>query len=497
MTETSRIAAAIGMPDALYVIDTRRDPVELRHLSWRPWLREGAVDVLLQGVTAADPGSIVERVSRDTAPLAVIVGFEDPLWSVFSEQLAASDLGTGRVVQVVDHGGRLVMDAVDVPQRVPIDRSRSTLLTVSARRTLDVRDVDLPCQVELDIIGGEARVNVLRVSATSRFDHNGVRLPEPAWLRIVGPVGVSHVTLKVDVTPRSDRDEWRFEIEPSGFTVEQIAAPPSFNAHERVAFVLDRTCPDDGRWGDALAVAVNRYDGATPLSEFNIEIRRALEEGLAGYDWAPGARGALYWFADIPGDGVAGVKKGPPITVGWGARSEFGLPDGASEALSGLGYIPGLDLWDPVGEAVALATDFFRQHGAGTLLIVGNSPPRVRTMEGPFRDVARTFGFPTTWRSASDQWAGALGALARLGVDVYYLFLRHGGAGPATEREHHAFEAIQSRVEIALRTSLDGRVVGTRATASGVRTGLVEILNRARSVEFGPSGLEVVNVKRA
>jgi hypothetical protein len=167
------------------------------------------------------------------------------------------------------------------------------------------------------------------------------------------------------------------------------------------------------------------------------------------------------------------------------------LSRGLETLLDDLTYAPGLDVWDPLEEALNLAVPFFEPTG-GTLIVVGNSPPRVSTLSSPFSEVARLHGFPTTQRAGrANTWEATLAKLRNSGVTIWYVFLSIDPPNAEWLNNFQLFQSLQARVEQALRTALHDRVHVATADAAGVREAVLTVLRRAGEERVSPSRMEV------
>ena len=232
--------------------------------------------------------------------------------------------------------------------------------------------------------------------------------------------------------------------------------------------IFDRTCPDRGRWEAARAlVRGDRPPGEPDMQEFfatstapsarptaprlpqaesNAAINAAIRAGLAdGFRDGFGAEVEVevIWFADVPG--TMGCP--PGVTV---ARVPVGRADRRCSAtelagpLAFAGYVPGMDLWDALEEAVQLAASVGAASPAA-VLIVGNSPPNPPSdPDHPFTRLWRT-GLPPSTVRARGMFPDALAALANVGP-VLNIFLT-GHDLPVTGAD--GFQTVQAGVRDA------------------------------------------------
>jgi hypothetical protein len=504
MTDHARIAAAAGVDDELLVIDTRNEPVELRLYQWRAWVSGGVrCEVLRRSISEQDQPQFNGRMAG--IPLAVLARYEDQQWGLFSEMLAASARGSRDVIQIVDHDGHWRVGTAPVNSAAFLDRTGSTTLTVTASNTKIFRAMDFPCDIKLRLSDPGGPQNYIEFTARSLHESDRARLPGPARVRISGR-RAREGTLRVDIVPGSTRDEWSFQFLDSALEAVKVPATPSrsSDALRRTAIVFDRTCPDWDRWSEALQLAQQRHPSqSNPPNpsqslQFNAGIRGALQLALSKYPWPAGSRCRLAWFADVPENDVAGFRGVAWPTVPWGIWGDFALPEGLGDIVDNLTYYPGLDVWDPLEEALASTKDFFHDSDSGTLIIIGNSPPSYpEDPESPLCRIASYSGFDTMWRRKSDLWDETRRELYTAGVAIFYVFLRLGARSPEQETDFFMFNALQDRVESSLKLSLPGRVLGVNATPENVAEAITNALDTARKAEFHLSDVEVLGVERA
>ena len=483
------VAAAVGVPDFM-TIDTRCAPVLIRRHYCRSWIRQGFT---LAPGPPVDPldGYVVATAleAMPECPLAVISTARDPVWSAFSERIAA-EFGASRVMQIVDRNGVLHWNAVPLDDGQALDRTRATRLRITASNEYVLRDVDLPAEVAFSLPGPGSAPNLLRVEASSPYESERVRLPPPTWLRFSGAPGAAG-KLRIDVVPGDGYDHWHFDTDPPDIEAVQVPEPGCPDILSRVAIVFDRTCPDAARWHDALRLAQQVHEAPDQFPSFNEGIRQGTRQALQRADWPAEVRWCVTWFADVPGDGVAQLKGVPPTGSEVGPPLVFDTIEALADAFDTMTYRPGLDVWDPVEKALAETLPLFETGEGGTVIIVGNSPPTYPGPDSPLAVVAAAFGFETGHRTHSDVWHEALERLGGMGVPVFYVFLRHPAAAGHHMADGEAFLTLQSLVEHGLSQCLPGRVIAVNATPESVEAGIRRALAKARSAETCHSGMEL------
>jgi hypothetical protein len=500
IADLRRILGALRAEDSFLLLDTRVPPVELYLHHWRPWLRGGVTSRLIMTVDEPQSSPVISKLADfPEVSVAILVRAGDQDWGLFAECVVAG-INTGqRAVQIVDQEGRWLIEASPVSEFPFIDKTRSTKLSVTGRSGRDVRDEDFPMVIEFRLDDPNGPNNLLSLKASSSHESERLRLPEPLWLRLTS-TGVGQGEIQVSIDPRAGGDEWVLKS-PSDLVAERVPMPLPTTADDRlsrVAIVFDRTCPDGAHWSDCLDLAKERAGDNPPYGDYNSEIRKALAKALREYPWPAGSQGLVSWFADSAGQEVAGLKGVTTPGKAWGHRGPVELAGSNIDSwVADLTYSPGLDVWDRLEEALYDTQRLFEGGTGGTVLIVGNSPPSYPTRKSPLSEVGVVRGVSTAWRYQSNRWDLALSELARVGVNVYYLFLRVPGGKAEQAHEFALFDELQSKVEEALRKCLPGRVISTLSDAVGVEQGVRQALSLARDTPRPVSGVEVLSVKTA
>jgi hypothetical protein len=250
--------------------------------------------------------------------------------------------------------------------------------------------------------------------------------------------------------------------------------------------------------GEALHVG-REYLGADAGPEKAAgEYNRAVRDGLAKAlreQLADGVEVHLAWFADVHEKGVSSPDT---VTMPLTPAGEVGVlpPAALADALESCPYSPGLDIWDPLEEALQLAAAPLVQAprpGSG-ILIVGNSPPNLPLQAtSPFwRLLDFRKGFQTTTRRINKGFTDAVRAVEAAGVPLVYLFLTHDRCAEGERPAFNVFQYLQAEVQKALGAYM--AVVAQPADGPGIERGVAEAL---RLLQDAPvSGVTVRSPER-
>lgn len=337
------------------------------------------------------------------------------------------------------------------------------------------------------------------------------------------------VDLKIDIEPDLTGDRWvvsrNDERLPETHDHEIARRAPL----RRLILIFDRTCPDGGQWSAAYNASMDlagaaaepesataddwgRHGGGTAKTPsptelagetrpartgpelLNAEIREALVDVL-GREFA-GERLTItpIWFADQAKDGLCWPPNfDPPI------QSAGHLPnvDVAGLALAleqNCTYSPGVDLWDPVDDALKLAVDDVQgaPEEAWGVLIVGNSPPAPPLQhDSPLWELLRLDGHSvraqTDVQPYTSTFAGAdrsrfidhVEKLQRKGVPIAYLFLTHPRCDPEHRPVFNAYQSLSTQVLRVLKAHV--HLEDCEATHDGIRRVLPAVLDHLRN----------------
>jgi hypothetical protein len=477
----------------------RRDAVVL---DWRDLERPAAWKVILRAWAASGfvlqplsdfpfaPPELLDRLDGQ-GPI-VLIGPTPP-----SEHLLTSLSALPGTVVVTDRDGELLRGVRPLTEWPPLEnRTGTTTVEVLGRSPRVLLRCDLPLTLRVRPADTPAR-SLVRVSAANPFDPP----PSPRWFRLRGR-GV--VDLTVDATVNEDGDAWRLLVngEPAEPAPDPALGGPGPGLR-RLGLVFDRTCPSCTGWADARQLVIDprgqrvdesdylRTDGAASLSapDFNQAVRDGLADALRSLPDAESLPIHLAWFADGNEKGVAslpGVDMPLTLSGDMGTR----LAGEAADLLRRLSYCPGLDLWDPLQDALAVVAEPILRHpqaGSG-VLIVGNSPPDLPLKAtSPFWDLLDFRDLGTTARRHDRRFTDLMRRLDHDGVPVVYLFLTHDRAVGGESKDFDLYQSLQAQVQRTLSGYLP--VVPAAADEAGIARGLRDAL--AYLADPPPSGVVV------
>jgi hypothetical protein len=483
-----QLAKSAGGDDFL-LLDTLELSVKLVSCHLRPWFRDGIRVNIMADAAPNSFASLSLLIENSPLPLMVVTSHKDDTWADLSESLASSAFGA-RVIQVVRHGDQLAANGNWIHEEHHLDESGSTELTIGAANTRSLHS-EMPCTIPFRMANPQSPANLMRISVQHPDPGRNAQLPSAIWLRIGGE-NVLQGALIIDLRPNPHGDTWLIHANSPQITVTPVAAPAPerIPALRNVAWVIDRTCPDWEQWSNALAMAMENHPEPEECVAFNTEIRRGIGSALQSGKWRIDTQMQVVWFGDTPGEEFSPLKGAPVASSAWGSAGDFLSVSDAVDAVNTLTYMPGYDVWDPLGEAMAQCVPWFQRRGSGTLLIIGNSPPRY-TVQPPLRNISNALGFSTTYRESSDAWSRSLAALASMGVGVYYVFLKLGAHRIGEEASFSAFDTLQQVVRQQMALSLPGHLCEVPGTHDGVLRGIMEVLDQART-QLGRSSVEVL-----
>jgi hypothetical protein len=398
---------------------------------------------------------------------------------------------------VTDHDGRLFHCGRPLDELPPLEnRAGSTTVEVRGRTARVVLRCDLPLTVRVRPAATAAR-SLVCISAANPYDPP----PPPRWFRVPGRGAVG---LTVDAVPDADGDAWRVLVD--GVAAEPAGDPAAGGPGpglRHLALVFDRTCPDGAGWADARQLVIDprgrgadasdylRTEGLGPLSapDFNRAVRDGLADALRALPDAATLPVHLAWFADGNEKGVASL---PGVDMPLTLSGDMGTRAAAEAAdlLRRLTYCPGLDLWDPLQDALAaVAEPLLRSPRAGAgVLVVGNSPPDLPLQAAsPLWELLEFRGLGTTARRHDRRFTDLVRRLDRAGVPLVYLFLTHDRAVGGEAKDFDLYQSLQAQVQQALAAAMP--VVPAPADEAGIARGLRDAL--AYLADPPPSGVVV------
>ncbi len=492
------LADLLGRVTDFVIVDLRGAAPAASIHHQRAWAKGGGRRTPLQvhGVTA------LVRDVRDSGHRCVLllpsreVDQDDWIEALMAlpdiEAVLCDDEGT-----LFHRGIKLLADEQEI-----LEDGKTTMVIVQLDREVRFTDVDLPLAIPVELPRGANADLRVGVSAMSAVD---APLPKPDWFIVASgpPKGV----LEIDVEIRSGLERWRLTYRGDdgslgGLRRARAPAPARASSHrvaQRLAVILDRTCPDRAAWSDALMTVLGggrrggpgptRYDlvedqqpslrPADLNRELRLSLADALDAALAGADVLVDG----WWVADVPGDGVSwltGLDR--PASEVHSAGTE--RPGALGRLFQGATWSPGLDLWDPIqyGLRDALNTLEADRGRRGAVLIVGDSPPYPPLVRNcPFHKVVRALGPMTSVRRQDPGWILELERAAALGIPVCWLFMEHDQCHPDHRRMHDQARRVQGLVSTALAESVT--LVTQPADREGVLRGVRAALDATAAPE--------------
>lgn len=475
----------LGRPRDMVVVDLRDGKARGGICHRRGWARGGW---RTSPLPAADPPW--NAIAALRIPTAMIVSPDNDLPE------GALHVTEARFLRWSD--GRVEVGGEDLRARAgeqpDTSRTSTVLLTLTRVERLERRDLPL----DVPVVRPPAADQPIAVELLS-----GDETVMPAgWYGLPEGEGGRGI-LRIDVEARLGPDRWALRYVPDGKPAIPLrSVPPPFPSAasarapiERLAVILDRTCPDRGAWSAARAASLGRGAAADPFDPepsprastdgLNTEIRAALVAALQVHGGGLVVDG--WTVADIATDGIAwpaGLEAVGLAVVPTGTAAARDVADLFAQA----GWVPGLDLWDPVEVALEGALDRLESDPARrtAVLVVGNSPPNpLLGPTCPFRDVPAALGPQTSVRRQSARWAVQLSRAEHLGVPVAWVFLEGHRCLPADAAALDRALRVQDRVRAALATCVDLTVAN--ADHAGVLAGVTAALdglstNRGRSL---------------
>ena len=434
-----------------------------------------------------------KRLCDTGVPLVVIAASEEAYWRAHPSWLEPLLVLWG------DNTIYLWMDRVEEDGPIRFTPSGQTLTLASpvqAGQTFEMKEATLPTSFKLRRVGPKGQAQFLATLS----DTSSVR-PLEAWFQLPDQEDATEErSIVIDVLCGLDGD--RLVATVDGKRLERSSVPaPRSPALQRLGLVFDRTALDGRAWLDGLRFA--QGDLAGPAAEpggsffespptnagagesesqtagnFNADLRAAVQQavseiattGLAG-------RFAIAAFAEQALDGLA-----KPSAFEMPDRKVFSLFDAdhqrAVSWLATQSYTPGLDVWDPLEEALEALLGATQMPDA--ILVITASPPNPPPdLEDPFaRFFART---NTTGRdlicpSLRDLFSEATSR----GIPTAVVFLNHTEAPvpmlPDLQGPFHRFLGLQQDIretyrEYASLLTFDGSASDTTAlTARLVET---------------------------
>lgn len=405
---------------------------------------------------------------------------------------AGSDVSACVVLKGNDEPTSLQLELLQSPRCVPLERTDGRLLQYGNPLPVPPPQAAQEC---LSVIG--MNQIELRLPRPATFK---VRCGFPSVLRLRGPAGDLH---SFKLTPPEDDvsnawydatvvfvdDSPRLEVD--GWSISPLDAEPE--PPRRLHIVFDRTCPDTEGWpvayqtsrammGDAQFEAGDEAEAmygkgkvaggapaGSPATPESANANRRIRQGTASaidklrgeYD----AGCSINWFADIS-DLSADAT-------------------GSATSVDGLDWLPGVDLFDALEEAMDHVVT--REVEVGdAIIIIGNSPPRpgqsaaLRALTEQGSRAHRT----TAPRWTDDTWERSLRQARRLHCAVLYVWVQPTNVDERYQKAFNSCVRVWTACQNALRQHVF--LVNADATMEGVRDAVTQVglnLTRGSAVE--------------
>jgi len=508
-TEILQLASLFRGASAGIVADLRdqRTP-QLCRIFMRAWAVDGVVHSYCP-VESGGLAAMLQLHAPGDVPVILLVRDEETAKleeSIGQEVLEQCADKNG--FAVVRHGadGRLVCRSLVVNEELTDYRATTTVRLQG--KSDCVKSSKLPFEITAQLP---------RNDEFRRFQVQGENdvdvMPSPTWFSIQSEADT--VRLNVSIRPNESGDDaWEITSATDAVEVRRVAVPPRPRQIDRLILVFDRTCPGRDAWSDARRVytrprIVRHASGGEfddvgdgpeesprPLEDLNEAVRAGLDKAFAELEKPIDIE--LYWFADTPGGGVEAPEGIAMPQWSTGQLDRIVKSNRLGEALQGLTYVPGLDLWDSLDDALENIVESVSKgrSSVAPVLIVGNSPPNLpsnpRSALCEILDLA-DLGLRTTVRRRTLGFEKSVARFEEVGMPVAYLFLTGHRFQQEEENDFNLFQSVQARVRTALDSYVD--VIACDADRAGICDGvphalacLSNSLSWVRFVEGLPDG---------
>ena len=248
----------------------------------------------------------------------------------------------------------------------------------------------------------------------------------------------------------------------------------------KLGLVFDCTCPDRSALSHArtLRYAPLALDDSCLPRDFNQGLRRAVTPALCRVAPAD-LQVHLVAFGDAPGQGLPTIENLDSLDgVFQPTSTSFDHGEGPLPTLDArleqCWYCSGLDVWDPLGEAMQAALQPRSETAPNAVLIIGNSPPDL-PLDGAsrFRSLLSFAQDPTGVRRRNRLFTDALRQASERSIPIVYLFLSHEPFSADEVMAFERFREMQRLINECLRTYLP--TVTAPATTEGLQQGIESV----------------------
>jgi hypothetical protein len=399
------------------------------------------------------------------------------------------------VLRVV--GGRLMHGFQDLENLQPAEtHGHSTTLRIKGARELPLSQTNLPVTVEAELSNLPGRNLIHVCGENSNALVHGSPMPKPQWFRLSGQGSVS---IAININPTFKGDFWDITCSDEKIRVTPTADPKAAFAQRRLnhlGVVFDCTCPSTGEcWSLARRDAIGVQTATSSKiknKDYNESVRIGVVDALRQAISEP-IPVHLTWFADGEDQGIGPAPEIESAVIPFGDKG-IRMSDKLDEILKGCEYKPGLDIWDPLEDALELAAKpiLEQQNTDASILIIGNSPPNLPyRRESPFWKLLNFSGgsrsqlpsgqFHTTARRMDNRFIDLIEKLDQQGIPIVYLFLTHDTCAEWEKNQDDLtlFHHLQNEVQHALRSYV--RVIAAPADKDGVVNGIKEAMDHLRT----------------
>ncbi len=288
-----------------------------------------------------------------------------------------------------------------------------------------------------------------------------LKFPESMYLNNPQPIQQSFEIKAVPSWGKTD-----FEVITEGEKPQKVSIPEFEDSSKEVKkihlyIIFDRTTTDKESWVKVRDFL--RYSGTLPQlqlpevqedlkymgeddsdasseqkpdpSQWNKTLREFLFRGFKEniQKLALNGKFTFCWFADtVPGGWIdmREIATSPP----WGKTNERDFSEWNPDILSTYTYLPGMDIFDPVEEALCMTLEDIEFRGVenGCILIIGNSPPTLpMDPKDPLRKLIiskETKRATSNVRDTSVKWQEGLQTCQNESIPFCYLFIKMDGA---------------------------------------------------------------------
>lgn len=463
-------------PSNIIVIDLQHEKLFFHTIYYRPWNPEPEVHSEEYRFPLPMLEMQIKQLLQKEIPVILLTNMSFLHGEVFNA-LSALDI---QAIMCSEQGYMLGMEILD--NSPPFDTANQTQLEIISDERTVIKDVNLPWKGKIECSTNDIIFEV-KIISEDKVLSGYFRTRE------------SLQALEISVKHQISKDT----MEALGTTTAgQVIRLPFAKKSKQtqqyiqdVNLIFDRTCVDDAKWGDALLLHMNYDASFQDTSTLNEEIRRGTIEGVQRAFQAENPRLSVWCVNDIH-DALAfpsWLNAVPQTTI----SSEINRPiEEVQQLLLNATWLPGYDIWDPIGEALLQAVEHAKKTSS-PIVIIGDSPPFPSGAQtDPINEIRTVFGFQTVVRRYSDAWRRALQEAQDHQLPIVYIFLTHYKEHSSLQEEAWTkTNAIEQAICKALAKE-PIHLVKEPATFDGVQ----RAIQRAKSVMFHQKTQKVIRMVR-